>query len=349
MTAGIVSYGVYIPRYRIKVSEIASVWGDQDGEAVSRGLNVVEKSVPDLDEDTITLAVEASRNALDRIQPFDPSVIEAVFVGSESHPYAVKPSAVTVAEAIGAVPNCTASDLEFACKAGTVGMQMVLGMCTAQQIRCGLAIGSDCAQARPGDPLEFTAAAGAGAFLIGFDNPIACLEGTVSYTTDTPDFFRREGKSFPSHGQRFTGIPAYFRHVISASKDLMDRFSLSPEDFDYVCFHSPNGKFPLAAASQLGFDKSKVEDSLVVSKIGNTYSGSSMIGLAAILDVAKEDQRILVTSYGSGAGSDAFSLVTTDRLDAIRNLAPSVSDYIERKTYINYAEYAKHRGKIVKT
>jgi len=346
MPAGIVSYGVYVPRFRIKVSEIATVWAE-DGDAISQGLNVREKSVPDLDEDTITIAVEAARNALLRSRT-DPEEIEAVYVGSESHPYAVKPSAVTVAEAIGAVPHCTAADLEFACKAGTAGMQMVLGMCTAEQIRYGFAIGSDCAQGRPGDPLEFTAASGAAAFLIGRENPIACLEGTVSYTTDTPDFFRREGQSFPSHGQRFTGRPAYFRHVISASQDLMDRLSLRPEDFDHVCFHTPNGKFPLAAAAELGFPDNKVQQSLVVREIGNTYSGSSMIGLAAILDIAKEDERILVTSYGSGAGSDAFSFTTTSVLEEIRPRAPLVSDYVQKKTYINYAGYAKHRGKIVK-
>ena len=117
--SGIVGYGVYIPSYRIKVEEIAKVWGD-DPKAISRGLVVNEKSVPAPDEDTATISVEAARNSLKRAM-IDPKKIGAVYVGSESHPYAVKPTATIVAEAIEASPELTAADLEFACT--------VLGCC----------------------------------------------------------------------------------------------------------------------------------------------------------------------------------------------------------------------------
>ena len=102
---GIITYGVYIPRYRIKVEEIARVWNANAAD-ISGGLGVFEKSVPDLDEDAATIAVEAARNALLR-RKINPKDIGAVFVGSESHPYAVKPTACTVGEAIGATPNMT--------------------------------------------------------------------------------------------------------------------------------------------------------------------------------------------------------------------------------------------------
>ncbi|MHA2298174.1 MAG: hydroxymethylglutaryl-CoA synthase [Candidatus Hodarchaeales archaeon] len=342
---GITGYGSYIPRFRVTVEEIARVWRE-DGKAISKGINVIEKAVPGLDEDTITLSVESARNAIDRAG-INPSDIGAVYVGSESHPYVVKPSAVTVAEAVGAVPHVTAADLEFACKAGTAGMQMIIGMVAAQQIECGLAIGSDCAQGRPGDALEYTAGSGSATFVIGKDNPIATVEGTYSFTTDTPDFFRREGQSFPMHGSRFTGKPAYFKHTTSAAYGLMERLGIKDNDIDYAVFHTPNGKFPIAAARMLRIPLEKVMPSLVVRYIGNTYSASSMLGLCAVLDIAEPGQRILMISYGSGAGSDAFSFVTTDRLVEVRDLAPLVTDYVNYKQNINYAEYAKHRGKIV--
>jgi hydroxymethylglutaryl-CoA synthase len=341
--AGIVSYGVYIPRFRIPVSKIAHVW-NEDGPGIASGLGIETKAVNGLDEDTITISVEAARNCLQRA-PIEPQEIEAVYVGSESHPYAVKPSAVTVAEAIGAVPVCTCADLEFACKAGTAGMQMLLGMCGSGQVPYGIAIGADCAQGRPGDPLEYTAGAGAAAILIGMENKIADVEATYSFSTDTPDFFRREGESYPTHGTRFTGKPAYFRHVMGATKGLMDRLSLEPSDFNFCVFHSPNGKFPQAAAKALGFPQEKVEPSLVVKEIGNTYSASSMIGLAAVLDIADPGERILVCSYGSGAGSDAFSLVAKEGLIERRELAPMVTDYLDSVQTIGYARYAKQRGK----
>ena len=103
MTIGIVSYGAYVPRYRIKVEEIARVWGD-NADALKSGLMVYEKSVPDIDEDSATIAVEAARYAMAR-SGVDPERIGAVYTGSESHPYAVKPTSTIVAQAIGATPN----------------------------------------------------------------------------------------------------------------------------------------------------------------------------------------------------------------------------------------------------
>ena len=98
---GITGYGANMPRYRIKVEEIAKVWG-ADAPAYKRGLMLYEKSVPAPDQDTITMSVEATKNALKRAG-IDPIDIGAVYVGSESHPYAVKPSGTVLAEAIGAV------------------------------------------------------------------------------------------------------------------------------------------------------------------------------------------------------------------------------------------------------
>lgn len=341
---GIIGYGVYIPRFRIKLEEIARIWG-QPGEVVSSALGVYEKSIPDMDEDTITISVEASRNAL-KMSNVNPDDIEAVYVGSESHPYAVKPTATIVSEAIGATPVTTAADLEFACKAGTAGVQMCLGMVQGNQIKVGLAVGADCSQGRPSDALEYTASAGACALLIGKENVIATIDHTESYTTDTPDFWRREGAHYPSHGGRFTGEPAYFKHVISAAENIMKTTKTTPDDFDYVVFHEPNSKFPVATAKRLGFPKEKVEPSLAVKYIGNTYSASSMIGLAAVLDIAKPDDRILMVSYGSGSGSDAFVYTITNEIEKHRGISPTVQEYIDHKVFLDYALYTKHRGKI---
>ncbi|MFX0116011.1 MAG: hydroxymethylglutaryl-CoA synthase, partial [Candidatus Hodarchaeota archaeon] len=118
------------------------------------------------------------------------------------------------------------------------------------------------------------------------------------------------------------------------------------KDFSFVVFHTPNGKFPQAVAKKLGFPLEKVEPSLVVKEIGNTYSAASMIGLSAVLDIAEPGERILMCSYGSGAGSDAFSLVTTDDLSERRDLAPMVTDYLDSVIEIGYAQYAKQRGKL---
>jgi len=341
---GILGYGVYIPRFRIKVEEVARIWG-QPGDVVRKALGVEEKSIPDMDEDTITISVEASRNAL-KMADILPEDIEAVYVGSESHPYAVKPSATIVSEAVGATPITTAADLEFACKAGTAGVQMCLGLVKSKIINIGLAVGADCSQGRPGDALEYTASAGACALIIGSYNIIASIDHTESFTTDTPDFWRREGATYPSHGGRFTGEPAYFKHVTRAAENIMQNTNTTPDDYDYVIFHEPNSKFPLATAKKLGFPKEKVAPSLAVRYIGNTYSASSMIGLAAVLDIAKAGDKILMISYGSGSGSDAFTMTVKDGIEERRKGIPTVQDYIDDKVFLDYSYYTKHRGKI---
>jgi hydroxymethylglutaryl-CoA synthase len=345
---GIITYGVYIPRYRIKVEEIACIWGANPVD-ISGGLGVLEKSVPDVDEDTITISVEAARNALLR-RDLVMDDLGAIYVGSESHPYAVKPTACTVGEAIGATPRMTAADYEFACKAGTAGVQTCMGLVKSGMIRYGMAIGADVAQGAPGDALEYTAAAGGAAFVIGNEDPIAHLTHTCSFTTDTPDFWRREGQAFPRHGGRFTGDPGYFKHVQGAARMLFEDMGTVPQDYDYAVFHQPNAKFPLRVAGLLGFSREQILQGLVVPKLGNTYSGSSLIGLASVLDVAGPGERIFVTSFGSGAGSDAFDIEVTDailseefRLDA----APTVERLLANPVYVSYAQYAKHKGKIV--
>ena len=339
--AGIVSYGCYIPRYRIKTEEIAKIQG-QDADAVKRSLVLQEKSVPGIDEDTITISVEAARNCL-RKTNLSPSRIGAIYIGSESHPYAVKPTGTVVAKAINADPKLTVADFEFACKAGTAAIQAGLAMVKAEMAEFSLCGGSDTAQAAPGDPLEYTAASGGAMFLLGKDNVIANILHTCSYTTDTPDFWRRKHQKYPSHGGPFTGEPAFFKHVQSATELLLDETGMKASDFDYAVFHQPNGKFYLRAAKQLGFSEEQYKDGLLCPLIGNTYSGASLIGLCNVLDKAKPGDKILLTSYGSGAGSDSFYLEVTDAIEELRKgcKVPDVKHYLENKKYVTYSEMVK--------
>jgi len=343
--AGIVGYGAYIPRKRVKSEEIAQQWG-KNPAGIKGGLLIEEKSVPGLDEDTITISVAAGRAALARAR-IDPTRIGAAYIGSESHPYAVKPSGTVLIEALGIGPEVHVADFEFACKAGTEAMFVALGLVESGRVEYALGIGADTSQGAPNDALEFSASAGGAAYIFGSKDTLADVEGTYSFTTDTPDFWRREGEFYPRHGGRFTGEPAYFKHVTAATGGLLDKTGLKPADFRYVVFHMPNGKFPLQVGKTLGFSKQQIETGWLVSTMGNTYSGSSPTGLAAILDVADPDDLILITSFGSGAGSDSFALRATKLLPERRGLAASVRSMLDGpRQYLTYGEYAKLRDKI---
>ena len=347
MAVGIIGYGAFIPRRRIKVEEIAKVWG-ADAPSYKRGLQLHEKSVPGADEDTITMSVESARNAILRAA-IDPADIGCVYVGSESHPYAVKPSGTVVAEAIGAVPVVRIADLEFACKAGTEGLYLAYSLVKAGEIRYGLGIGADTSQGAPGDALEYSAAAGSAAYLFGAedDKIIAEVLHTYSWATDTPDFWRREYMHYPRHGSRFTGEPAYFRHTTSSARGILEKAGLKPADFAFAVFHQPNGKFPMKVGKMLGFTEDQLTTGWLSPWLGNTYSGASPMGLTAILDVAKPGDLILLTSFGSGAGSDSFIFRATARLPEVQGLAPKTRPQLdENKIYLDYGSYAKLRGKI---
>jgi len=344
--AGIVGYGAHIPRGRITSDEISRQWG-KDPETIKKGLLLQEKSVPGLDEDTITISVEAARCAIERAG-IAPAEIGAVYIGSESHPYAVKPSGTVVVDALGIGPEVHVADFEFACKAGTEAMFVALGLVEAGKVKYAMGIGADTSQGAPNDALEFSASAGGAAYIFGRENLLAEVLHTYSFTSDTPDFWRREGRFYPRHGGRFTGEPAYFKHVMGATKGILALSGMKPADFRYVVFHMPNGKFPQQAGKALGFTKKQLETGWIVPTMGNTYSGSSPTGLAAVLDVADPGDMILVTSFGSGAGSDSFVIRATELLPERRGRAKTVRAMLDGpRRYYTYGQYAKLREKII--
>ena len=334
---GVVGIGGYVPKKRIRVEEIAKVRG-REGKKIVAGLGVEQKAVADKDEDTVSLAVEAGRIVLARTG-VEVDNLGAVLVGSESHPYAVKPSGTVVADILGIKGDYVCADLEFACKAGTTGIVMIAGMIEAGVIEAGMAVGADVAQAKPGDMLEYTAGAGAAAVILGSKKYqwLAELEKISSFNSDTADFWRRAGQRYPEHGGRFTGEPAYFKHVVEGTKRLLRIGREKISEFDWVVLHMPNEKFPVRAAKQLGVKERQLKKGLIVRQIGNPYSASAMLGLVKVMEEGRKGERVLMTSYGSGAGSDSMSFRLRKGLnpkDKRFNLSRQFKD-IE---YVNYSE-----------
>ncbi len=263
-------------------------------------------------------------------------------------PYVVKPTATIVGQALGLSCHYTAADFQFACKAGTAALVACYGLVKSGTIAYGLALGADTAQAKPGDVLEYSAGAGGAAYIIGSDEKklIATIDAVSSMTTNTPDFWRRHHESYPSHAVRFTGEPAYIKHVIASTRQIMDRERCLAKDFDHVVFHQPNGKFPALVARRLGFSEAQLKLGFLVSSIGNCYSASSLIGLSAVFDKACEGQKILLTSYGSGSGCDSVIITTTKRLSLVQEIAKTTQEYIQKKCYISYHEYRRRMESI---
>lgn len=336
--SAIVGIGIYIPRYRIRTSDIAKRWGEDTSGIVS-SLGIQEKSVPDIGEDSFTMAYEAANQAFST-SGINPNKVSAIFVGSESHPYAVKPTSGMLVSALGLDPFAHAADLEFACKAGTAAMQIIDSFIRSGQTKFGMAIGTDTAQGKPGDALEYSAAAGAAALILGPANhrgAICSIDSTLSFTTDTPDFWRATGEKYPSHAGRFTGEPGYFSHVRHTVQATLKNSQLKLSDIEHVVLHMPNAKFPQRIAKELGITREQMSLGFVVPMLGNTYSACSLLGLIAVLQQAKKDDRIMVVSYGSGSGCDAFLMTM---------LKDGKSLPVDERTrnYLAYDEYLEHTG-----
>jgi hydroxymethylglutaryl-CoA synthase len=332
---GIVGYGVYTSRFRIAEGGIT-------------------RAVPFMDEDAVTAAVEAGKLALIH-SGVDSTEIGKVYVGSESNPYAVKPISSKVAQVLrlgeedGDVQGVDAVDAEFACKAATSMFKDAAALVSYPRsgIKYAMVIGADNSQAAPrgcpGGELDLFVGYGGAATIFGKHDVIAEIEAWYSVTSDTPDFWRRDGEQYPMHGGRFTGDPAYFKHVRKAAAKLMARLNLKPSDVNYFVAHQPNPTFPVKVAKELGFKDEQYACGLQVNKLGNTYSGCSPVGLAAVLDIAKPDERILLASYGSGAGSDAYLLRTTSQLLDKRQRQKLTVKYQTESKFIESVDYMTYR------
>ncbi|MEK7078815.1 MAG: hydroxymethylglutaryl-CoA synthase [Patescibacteria group bacterium] len=334
---GVVSYGYYIPSFRIKIANIAGMWG-KNATDVSSSLQVKEKAVSSQDEDALTMAYESSCQALHGIS-IDRKKIGAVFFGTESPPYAVNPSSTILAEFLGIEGHYLASDMQFACKAATGAIIASTGLITSKHTSYVLVVASDKATAKPHDALEYTTSSGSVSLLLGKKNPLLEIVDMESFSSDTPDFWRREGIRYPSHGGRFTGKPSYFHHIMNSSQTILKRNKIKPSQFAHAVFHMPNGKFPRQVAALLGFTFDQIKTSLTIESLGNSYTASSLMGLVAILEIAKPGEYIFLASYGSGAGSDAFIFrVTKEILNRRQVFQKKLSEkkYIDYQTYLRY-------------
>ena len=351
---GIASYGHYVPMLRMDVRALAEQWGLSDTlERVYRlnGRSMV--AVNGLDEDAVTLSIEAAERAMARLAPDAPRP-QSVLIGSESHPYAVKPSGVIVAEALGLAPDVFVADLEFACKGGTAALFLSAGLVESGRAPAALAIGADCPQSAPGSLLEASVGSGASAFVVGRgDRLLATIDHMAAASSDATDFWRRDGEQFPQVVGKFSAEVGYAEHTRRVVGRLLEVTGTRPEDYAYLCLHQPYPSLPLSVAKELGFKRPQVQPGVVAGKIGNTYSSACLLGLCNVLDQAKPGDRIMLVSFGSGAGSDGFVMTVQPAIEAHRAAAAAlgqepVARQIEgaHADWLTYGQYLLTQGKL---
>ncbi len=337
MTLGISGYGVAIPRLRIKKEDYAKAWGTFSAAGVN------EKAVSGFDEDMLTLATKVSTRALDSV-PLSPSKLTRFAFASTTPPYTEKLLSGTILAGLGAPGETYASDHTTSTRAGTEALLAGFEHLMGNPNGVALVAAADAPQASMWDPIEHGMGSGAAAFVLSGFATIAELEGSASFVSE---YFgerfrpREEGQTRDLNVKKFSE-GSFVTNTTRAATALMKKLSRKPEDYAHVVIQQPDARAPASVAAKLGFLDPQLAAGMVSANLGDLGAASTPMGLSAALEAAKVGDRILVVSYGSGAGSDALSFrVVSDRKPAF-----TVSKESARKEYVDYVQYLKLKGAI---
>ncbi len=337
MTIGISGYAAYIPRLRIKRDEYAKAWGSFAAAGVS------EKSAMGYDEDVLTMAAKVGRRALDSVA-LPPGKITRFALATTSPPYREKLLSGTVLVGLG-IPNETfSSDHTSSTRAGTEALLAGFEHLASNPNGRVLVAVADAPTASMWDSVEHALGAGAAAYVLGSDGLLAELEGHASYASEhAGERFRPrdEDRIHDLNVKKFSES-SFVTNTTRAASALLKKLGRQPEDYAHVVLQQPDARAPGSAASKLGFTDAQLAAGLVSAYLGDLGAVSTPMGLAAALDVAKVGDRILVVSYGSGAGSDALSF----KVVADHPSAQTVQAEAAHKEYIDYIQYLKLKGAI---
>lgn len=332
---GIVSYGAYIPRYRMPREVIARAWGEVSPAG--------ERAVANYDEDSVTMAVESVLNCL---EGFDPKAVGGLFFASTTSPYREKLGSTLIATVADLGGEILTADHASSLRCGTAALKAALDSVNSGSADNVLVAVADCRQGEPGSNLEHSFGDSAAALLIGKSKAICSVEGVYSLSKEFIDYWRKADDTFVRAGDtRFIRAYGYEATMAESITGVLNKYQLQPRDFTKVIFPAPDLRSHSQMASRLGFGKSQVQDTLYAS-VGDTGAAQPFVMLVAALEEARPGDRFLLVSYGDG--SDAFVLRVTDE---IRNLGArrGVKAFLNSKRVLsNYTKFLNIRRLIKK-
>jgi len=339
MAVGIVGYGVYIPKSRIKREEIAKVWG---------GRGKGENAVLNENEDIITMAIEASVNAMEHSGLADVKEIDAIYLGTDSPPNIEHSSIGIIAQTLGARQDIEVMDFTTSTRAGIAALKAGVDAVKAGRIKYGLVIAADYRPASPGSNMEMFFGGGAGAFIVGDKDTIADLEEVYTYSGNFRDNWRSLADTYvKDYEPRFTRQYGYSEYVFSSVVGLLSKTGLAIDQFQHIVFQQPDARLPMEIARKLKVTSEQTELGSIFNDIGDTGAACLFIGLSSVFDRAVSGNRVLAVSYGSGA-SDALYLTVKEPIEKARDRCKSYQSYLANNSYIDYPRYLRGKGVLKK-
>ena len=328
--AGIVSYGAYIPYYRLNRAEISRAWrtAKQSGE----------KAVANYDEDSITMAVAA---AIDCLNGVDINTVDGLYFASTTAPFEEKQSAAFIATVLGLKSEAATMDFSSSLRSGTNALRAAVDAVNSGTSENVLVCVSDMRPAYLAGSQEMNFGDGAAAVLIGKNGVIADITGSYTRFDEIQDVWRTEKDLFVRSGEeRFIIEEGYNRVISETVSSALEKFALLPKDFAKLIIYSPNSRQLMPVVKLLQFETFQIVDNMSLL-VGDTGTAQSLMNLVSALEEAKTSDRILLASYGNGC--DVFSLRVTAEIEKIRNKR-GVKKHLASKNVIdNYGRYLRWR------
>ena len=297
--AGIVSYGAYLPRYRL--GRETAGWGMP-----------IEKAVCNFDEDSITMAVAAG---FDCINGSDRDAIDALIFATTTSPYIEKQGASIVAAAVDLGRNILTNDITNSLRAGTLAMRSALDAIAGGSAKQVMVTVADARTGDRGTEIDQSTGDGAAALLFGSNGIIANVVGSYSISDEIMDSWRAAGDTnVRTWEDRWVYQTGYLKILPEAINGLMQKLNMSIKDITKAAIYGPNARRHGEMVRQLGLDPAQVQDPLF-GKMGDTGTAFTPMLLIAALEEAKPGDKILVASYGDGA--DAYLLEVTGEIEKL--------------------------------
>ena len=329
--AGILSYGAYIPYYRLPRSVIGKAWGKPG----ARG----EKAVANYDEDPVTMSVAAG---LDCLKGIDPKTVDALFMATTSAPYKERQNSTIVATALDLRRQTRHADYANCLRAGTIAMLSAMDAVNAGSAKSVMVTAADMRLGGADGANEQAFGDGGAALLLGNGKVAAEIEASYTLSDDFADNWRAHDDIFVRSWEERFGLDEGYRKIpAEAAAGVMKKCNLAPKDFAKACFYGPYTRRHGELGRVMGFEPAQIQESLL-DMVGNTGAALPLMILVGALEEAKPGDRILLVSWGSGA--DALVLRVTEEIEKVRDRR-GIKRHLEMKrTLDNYEKYLRWRG-----
>ena len=334
---GIVSYGGFVPRYRLDRKAIFEAMGWLNPASI--GYAKGEKAVANFDEDSLTMA---TASAIDCLKGFNRNEVDAIFLASTTMPFKERSNAGILATALNLSEEIRCADFSNSLKAGTTALVSAVEGVQAKQARNILVCAADSRLGKMSTAQEMIFGDGSAAFLVGTKGVIAEFKEAYFLSYDFVDHYRGHlaeyDRSWEERWMRDEGLEKFIPSVIEG---LLKKCNLKISDFAKVIYPCDYPSAHRRIAKKLSLKETQLQKTLI-NEIGNTGAAHSLVILASALEEAKAGEKILIVGFGNGC--DALFLEVTEKINEFK--APrGISGYLKRRCELNsYEKYLVFRG-----